>query len=201
VPIECVQFGLGDSAMPMAPQQGGSGLTAALGNAVQTACLDLVRAFVNRVSDDDLSPVRGCRLETVTVRDGGIQITDDPARFDTYADILTRHGLDEITSEAESAPPGETSSATMVPRGGRFVPFTIPSTAARAHAGACATHFVEVHVDPDLGTIRVARSSRPWMAAGFSTRRRPAVRSSGASPAESAWRCWRTPCRTVPAVW
>lgn len=31
------------------------------------------------------------------------------------------------------------------------------STAAHAHAGAWAAHFVEVHVDPDLGTIRVAR--------------------------------------------
>jgi xanthine dehydrogenase YagR molybdenum-binding subunit len=157
VPIECVQVGLGDSAMPMAPQQGGSGLTGALGNAVQAACFDLVRAFVNRVTDDEVSPVKGCRMESITVRDGGIQITDDPARFDTYADILTRHGLDEITSEAESAPPGEIASATMVPRAGRFVPFTTPSTSARAHAGACAAHFVEVHVDPDLGTIRVTR--------------------------------------------
>ena len=108
VPIERVQFGLGDSAMPMAPQQGGSGLTGALGNAVQAACVDLVRTFLNRVSGDEVSPIRGCRLEGITVRDGGIQITDDPARFETYADILTRHGLNEITVEAESAPPGET---------------------------------------------------------------------------------------------
>ena len=157
VPFERVRFGLGDSAMPEAPQQGGSGLTGALGNAVQAACLDLVRAFVNRVSDDHVSLIKGCRLEDITVRDGGIQVTDDPARFETYADILTRHGLDEITIEAESAPPGETSSATMVPRGGRFAPFTTPSTGARAHAGAFAAHFVEVQVDPDLGTIRVAR--------------------------------------------
>ena len=157
VPIERVQFGLGDSAMPMAPHQGGSGLTGALGNAVQAACLELVRAFLNRVSDDEVSPIKGCRLENITVRDGGIQITDDPARFETYAAILTRHGLDEITIEAESAPPGETSSATMVPRGGRFVPFTTPSTGSRTHAGAFGAHFVEVHVDPDLGTIRVAR--------------------------------------------
>jgi xanthine dehydrogenase YagR molybdenum-binding subunit len=157
VPIERVQFGLGDSAMPMAPQQGGSGLTGALGNAVQAACVDLVRTFLNRVSSDEGSPIRGCRLEGIIVRDGGIQITDDPARFETYADILTRHGLNELTTEAESAPPGETSSATMVPHAGRFVPFTTPSTADRAHAGAFAAHFVEVHVDPDLGTIRVAR--------------------------------------------
>jgi xanthine dehydrogenase YagR molybdenum-binding subunit len=157
VPIERVRFGLGDSAMPRAPQEGGSGLTGALGNAVHAACVDLVRAFVNRVSDDELSPIKGCRLETITVRDGGIQITDDSARFETYADILRRHGLDEIAVEAESAPPGETSSNTMIARAGRFVPFTAPSTGTRAHAGGYAAHFVEVHVDPDLGTVRVAR--------------------------------------------
>jgi xanthine dehydrogenase YagR molybdenum-binding subunit len=157
VPIERVQFGLGDSAMPKAPQEGGSGLTGALGNAVQTVCVDLVRAFVNRVTDDEASPLKGCRLEGITVRDGGIQITDDPARSETYAAILTRHGLDEITIEAESAPPGETASTTMIARAGRFVPFTAPSTGTRAHAGGYAAHFVEVHVDPDLGTIRVAR--------------------------------------------
>ena len=96
-------------------------------------------------------------MEGITVRDGGIEITDDPARFETYAAILTRHGLDEMTIEAESAPPGETPAATMIARGGRFVPFTVPSTGARAHAGGYAAHFVEVHVDPDLGTVRVAR--------------------------------------------
>ena len=157
VPIERVRFGLGDSAMPRAPQEGGSGLTGALGNAVHATCVSLVRAFVNLVHDDEGSPLKGCRLEGITVRDGGIQITDDPVRFETYADILTRHGLDELTIEGESAPPGETSSATMIVQAGRFIPYTAPSTGARAHAGGYAAHFVEVHVDPDLGTVRVAR--------------------------------------------
>jgi xanthine dehydrogenase YagR molybdenum-binding subunit len=133
-------------------------LTGALGNAVQAACVDLVRAFVNHVRDDEASLLKGCRLEGITVRDGGIQITEDPHRFETYADILTRRGLDELTVEAESVPPGETSSITMIVRDGRFVPFTAPSTGARAHAGAFAAHFVEVQVDPDLGTIHVARA-------------------------------------------
>ena len=132
-------------------------MRAALGNAVHATCVSLVRAFVNLVHDDDGSPLKACRLEGITVRDGGIQITDDPARFETYADILTRHGLDELTTEGESAPPGETSSATMIVQSGRFIPFTPPSTGARAHAGGYAAHFVEVHVDPDLGTVRVAR--------------------------------------------
>ena len=157
VPIERVRFGLGDSAMPRAPQAGGSGLTGALGNAVHATCVSLVRAFVNLVHNDEGSPLKGCRLEGITVRDGGIQITDDPERFETYADILTRHGLDELTIEGESAPPGETSSAGTIVQAGRFIPYTPPSTGARAHAGGYAAHFVEVHVDPDLGTVRVAR--------------------------------------------
>lgn len=157
VPIERVRFGLGDSAMPRAPHEGGSGLTGALGNAVHAACVSLVRAFVNLVSDDEGSPLKQCRLEGITVRNGGIQITDDPARFETYAGILTRHDLDELTIEGESAPPGETSSATMIVQAGRFIPYTAPSTGTRAHAGGYAAHFVEVHVDPDLGTVGVAR--------------------------------------------
>ena len=60
-----------------------------------------------------------------------MQITDDPVRFETYADILTRHGLDELTIEGESAPPGETSSASMIVQAGRFIPYTAPSTGTR----------------------------------------------------------------------
>jgi xanthine dehydrogenase YagR molybdenum-binding subunit len=157
LPVERVRFGLGDSSMPRAPQEGGSGLTGALGNSVHATCVSLVRAFVNLVRDDEVSPLKGCRLEGITVRDGGLQITDEPARFETYADILSRHGRDELTIEGESAPPGETSSASMIVQAGRFIPYTVPSTGTRAHAGGYAAHFVEVHVDPDLGTIRVAR--------------------------------------------
>src|SRR5262249_14636193 len=156
MPIERVPFGLGDSAMPKAPQEGGSGLTGSLGNAVQATCIELVRAFVNRVTTDTASPLKGCRIETITVGDGGIRLTDDPSRFETYAGILTRHGLDELTIEGESAAPGEAPASAMIVRDGRFLPFTA-TAGARARAGGYAAHFVEVHVDPDLGTIRVAR--------------------------------------------
>src|SRR6185295_10634084 len=135
IAVERVRFGLGDSAMPRAPHEGGSGLTGALGNAVHATCVGLVRAFVNLVHDDERSPLEGCRLEDITVRDGGMQITNDPVRFETYADILTRHGLDELTIEGESAPPGEPSRASMIVQAGRFIPYTAPSTGTGAHAG------------------------------------------------------------------
>ena len=96
-------------------------------------------------------------MESITVREGRIQFTEDPARFETYAQILMRHGLDELTVECESATPGETSSASMIVQSGRFIPYTPPPTGARAHAGGYAAHFVEVHVDSDLATVRVVR--------------------------------------------
>jgi len=159
VPIDRVRFGLGDSAMPNAPQQGGSGLTGALGTATHDACINLVRAFVDLVSSDTRSPLRGCRIETVTVRDGGIQLTADPTRFETYAAILARHGLDDLTRDGESAPPGDAMSTTpsLTLCAGQFVPYSPQVTSALAHAGSFAAHFVEVRVDPDLATARVAR--------------------------------------------
>ena len=160
IPQARVRFGLGNTEMPNAPQQGGSGLTASLGNAVHAACVNLVQAFLDLVSSDERSSLRGCALATVTVRDGGIQATADPSRFESYADILARHDLDEITKDGESLPPGDTTALTTAPaiaRSGQFVPYTAPPTTAKAPAGSFAAHFVEVHVDRDLGTVRVAR--------------------------------------------
>jgi CO/xanthine dehydrogenase Mo-binding subunit len=134
VPTAHVRVELGDSANPNAPQEGGSGLVGALGNAVHDACRNLVQELLELVNRDAQSPLRGCTIDTVAVRDGGLQA--DPARFETFAEILTRHRLAEIVRDGESAP---------------------PSNPAKARAGSFAAHFVEVHVDPDLAIVRVAR--------------------------------------------
>jgi CO/xanthine dehydrogenase Mo-binding subunit len=136
LPASRVHVGLGDSDMPKAPQQGGSGLTAALGTAVHAACRDVIRAIVDLASRDERSPLRGCTVETVETTNGGIRRLGKPADYESFADILERNGLKELTREGASEPP---SSATM------------------AHAGSFGAQFVEVRVDPDLGTVRVKR--------------------------------------------
>ena len=136
LPAERVRFGLGDTEMPMSPQQGGSGLTGAMGTAVHSACTRLVQTFVEMVSKDDRSPLRGCTTAEVTLRDGGIGVGVDPARFEKYEAILARHGLDSLTADGDSA---------------------TPTSDKHSPAGAFAAHFVEVRVDPDLDTVRVAR--------------------------------------------
>jgi CO/xanthine dehydrogenase Mo-binding subunit len=72
----------------------------------------------------------------VEIRNGGIQRLGTPADYEGFAEILDRNGLEELTREGASEP---------------------PSTATMAHAGPFGAQFVELHVDPDLGTIRVQR--------------------------------------------
>jgi CO/xanthine dehydrogenase Mo-binding subunit len=136
--LDQVRFDLGDTQMPMAPQAGGSGLTASLGSAVDAACRQLMRAFLDTAADDPASPLRGCGLDDVTVSGGRIHRNDDPYRSEAYTDILAHHGLDQLTGDGHSTPP-QAQDVGIAP------------------AGAFAAKFVEVHVDPDLGHVRVVR--------------------------------------------
>jgi xanthine dehydrogenase YagR molybdenum-binding subunit len=133
-----VRFDLGDTDMPYAPMAGGSGLTAALGSAVHASCRRLIQAFLDTVADDSASPLRGCRLEDVTVADGRIHRTVNPAQSEAYTDILARYRLDELTADGASAP-------------------ARPEDVGMAPAGAFGARFVEVHVDPYLGLVRLVR--------------------------------------------
>jgi len=77
LPLERVRLELGDSAMPRAPLQGGSGLTAALGSAVHAACNELVRSFT--------------------------ELAGSPPAADTYTGMLARHRLTELSADGASA--------------------------------------------------------------------------------------------------
>ena len=138
LPRDRVRFDLGDTKMPPAPNQGGSGLVNSLGSAVHAACQQLLLAFLDVVSHDIASPLRGCHLEDVTVSGGRLHRKNDPIQGEKYTAILARHGLDELTVDGENTP-------------------AQPQKMGIAPAGAFGAKFVEVRVDPDLGLIRVTR--------------------------------------------
>jgi xanthine dehydrogenase YagR molybdenum-binding subunit len=138
LPFDQVRFDLGDSDMPESPQAGGSGLTGALGAAVHDACRQLLSGFVDLVRNDPRSPLRGAELDDVSADGGLIHRIDDPTRHETYADVLARHRLHDLTAEGASAP-AEAEELGMAP------------------AGAFGAKFVEVRVDADLGLVRVKR--------------------------------------------
>lgn len=136
--LDRVRFDLGDSDLPTAPQAGGSGLTGALGAAVQEACGELVRHFAELAAKDPASPLHGVAGEAVTVSQGRLHRVDDPGVGETYTDILDRNGLAELTADGTSTP----ASAREL---------------GMAPSGAFAAKFVEVRVDVELGLVRVAR--------------------------------------------
>ncbi|MGK5642995.1 xanthine dehydrogenase family protein molybdopterin-binding subunit [Streptomyces sp. URMC 126] len=136
LPVRAVRMVMGDSSLPAAPSAGGSGLTAALGTAVHTASRHLFRAFLDLVRHDPASPLRDVGVDGVRAKDGRIVRTDD-GRGERYTDLLARHGRDALSAEGSAEAPGED---------GAVVP-----------TGPYAAKFAEVHVDQDLGVIRVAR--------------------------------------------
>jgi CO/xanthine dehydrogenase Mo-binding subunit len=161
LPLERVEFDLGDTAMPQAPYVGGSGLTAGLGSAIHSACRGLLQAFLDTAGHDQGSPLAGCRLEDVVAVEGRIVRADDPATGESYADILARHGLDQLTADGDSAPPrgemGTQIKSLIVSRHGPVARKLVGTSKATVPAGAFGARFVEVRVDPDLGLLRVAR--------------------------------------------
>ena len=137
LPLDRVRFELGDSTMPPAPLQGGSGLTAALSSAVHTACRELLRVFVELAASSPASPLYGCGVQDVTAAGGRISSVhaSGPALGETYTDILARHELAELSADGASARRRDLD----------------------AEPGIFAAKFAEVEVDPDLGLVRVRR--------------------------------------------
>lgn len=138
LPLEKVRFDLGDSDMPDSMMAGGSGLTGALGNAVHDACRRLVGLFADLARGDADSPLRGASAADVEVSGGRVHLVGRPDRGESYADILSRHEMPQLTATGSSTPPD-------------------PDEIGMSLAGAYGAKFVEVRVDADLGIVRVAR--------------------------------------------
>lgn len=137
VDVSQVDVALGDSDLPPAPQSGGSGLAISLSGAIENAAGNLLQKFLEVVANDPRSPLRGRHQSDVTVTRGCIHATDDATIGESYVDILARHGLDELSADGAVTPSLE--------------------GAAVAPSPAFAAQFAEVHIDADLGLLRVAR--------------------------------------------
>src|SRR6185295_8538277 len=125
-----------DSKLPKGSVHGISSTTASIGSAVHEACLALRAKLLALASKDQRSPLNGATEELVTFADGRILLKSDPARGESYADILQRNRMDSIEATVDSNPGDEEKKFSM-------------------HA-FCAD-FVEVRVDEELGVVRVTR--------------------------------------------
>jgi xanthine dehydrogenase YagR molybdenum-binding subunit len=133
---EKVRFELGDSAMPEAPVSGGSCTAASVGPAVREAAAGARSKLIGIALNDPASPLFRARADDVVIDNGWLQRRSDPARREPMAALIARHGGQAIEASS-SAKPGEEKEKYAMHSFGAV--------------------FVEAHVDPDLGQIRVPR--------------------------------------------
>jgi xanthine dehydrogenase YagR molybdenum-binding subunit len=136
LPVEKVKFELGDTAFPKAPVSGGSQSAASVAPAVQAAATAARLQLVNMARADEASPLYRAPLEDVVVENGWLSPRSDGSRREPMAAVLARHGGKPIEVTMDAKPGEEAKKFAM-------------------HSFGAV--FAEVHVDPDLGVIRVPR--------------------------------------------
>lgn len=133
MPVDRVHFSLGDTRMPEAPVSGGSQSVASVSPAVQAAGQQARDALIAAAIADASSPLHGLAAGDITVADG--VLTARSGAREPVAAVVARHGSPiEATAKVQ---PGEEKQK-----------FSMHSFGAV---------FVEVHVDADLGVVRVPR--------------------------------------------
>jgi len=126
---------LGDTDLPTAPGSIGSRTITSVGPAVHEAAAKARSRVIRMALGDERSPLHGYGEEHVVVENGGLRLAHQPSRGETYVELLSRHGV-SVEAMAQSAPGPEQDGFT------------------RRAFGAV---FVEVHVDPSSGQVRVSR--------------------------------------------
>jgi xanthine dehydrogenase YagR molybdenum-binding subunit len=130
-----VRFELGDTALPHAPVSGGSMSAASVGPAVHAACRQLRDKLIGVAVADPQSPLHGVPAGRVTIEDGTLAVPGDARARETLGALAGRSS-GELVATAEAKPGDEKERYAL-------------------HSFGAV--FAEVHVDPDLGVIRVPR--------------------------------------------
>ncbi|QJE00250.1 xanthine dehydrogenase family protein molybdopterin-binding subunit [Massilia forsythiae] len=136
MPVSTIRFELGDTRFPEAPVSGGSQTVASVGPAVYQAATAARDKLIATALGDSASPLHGLTPADIEAVDGWLRAKADPQRREAMGAVVARNGGKPIGAEASADQGDEKKRYAMQ---------------------AFGAVFVEVHVDPDLGTVRVPR--------------------------------------------
>ncbi len=131
-----VRFELGDTDMPPAPLSAGSLTAASAGTSVYKAAVAAREKIVSMAIADAQSPLHGATAADVRIDNGRMSLASAPSRSDDYSAVVKRNGGTPVEVRVDSTPGPEQKEYSMHSFG---------------------TVLTEVHVDPDVGEIRVPR--------------------------------------------
>jgi len=136
MPAPRIQIELGDSDLPQAPISAGSMTAASVGSAVKAAAVALRAQLLSLAIEDPASPLHGLPAEEIDLVEGRLLARSDARRQEGFAEVLRRHGLEQLKALGHSHASDDIKSRSFYSFG---------------------AHFVEVLVDPLLGNLRVSR--------------------------------------------
>jgi xanthine dehydrogenase YagR molybdenum-binding subunit len=137
LPLEDVTFKLGDTALPLAPLQGGSWTASSVGSAVFSVCNDIKTKLLKMASKIDSSPFKKADIEDVLFENGCVCLKAEPSISYNITEIMRQSEVNFIEEDTTCIP-------NMLKQR-KFSRYT--------HSAV----FVEVKVDEDLGAIHVTR--------------------------------------------
>ncbi len=118
LPYEDVEIRYGDNRLPGSMIAAGSQQMAAIGAAL-TAVRDALVAELAALVPAGMA-LHGRPAEAMTIRDGALVLTSDPAVRMTLADLLAGAGRREVSAEATAPPPSEARDWSMHSTGAVF---------------------------------------------------------------------------------
>jgi xanthine dehydrogenase YagR molybdenum-binding subunit len=131
-----VKFRLGDTLLPQTPVSGGSQTAASTGSAVYLATQALREKLIQMAVSDARSPLSGLSAQEVVFENGRVYSRTDPSKGETFQALIARSGQPHVEAQANAKPGPEKERYAMY---------------------AFGAQFAEVHVDAELGHIKVAR--------------------------------------------
>jgi xanthine dehydrogenase YagR molybdenum-binding subunit len=167
LPVERVEFKLGDSRLPEAPVSGGSQTAVSVGSAVRAAAMSLRSKIIAMAAADAKSPLRGHKEEEFEVENGRMFLKSDSSKGESYADVLKRAGMKVVeadcktnvsTRERQKSQNTQAQEAQPSTGGGCFWAEQDEKTDHESYSfHSFGVHFAKVLVDPDIGKVMVKR--------------------------------------------
>ncbi|WP_366671529.1 xanthine dehydrogenase family protein molybdopterin-binding subunit [Hymenobacter taeanensis] len=150
-----VRFELGDSVLPTTVISGGSMAAGTVSSSVYLAAQDVLQQLVKVAVMDKKSPLFKAKPADVEVVKGRLQLRATPAKGEGYAEVMQRAQMTDVEGIATGRYGAgyESAQATLNAKSD-----DAGKDAAGQHSmHSFGAHFCEVHVDPELGTVRVTR--------------------------------------------
>ena len=153
LPFEKVRFELGDTLLPTAPNSGGSVAAGTVSSSVFLACNDVWDKLKKLAIADRKSPLHGADPADIDMENGRLFLKSKPKKGETYADILHRADLTDIEGMGQ----GKYGAGNEAPVAEKNADPTKKDEAGNHSMHSFGAHFCEVHVDSELGVVRVTK--------------------------------------------